>query len=207
MAQPRRMSLALSDPDEEFIQPLPARHQVFCRQPAIGQRRCSAVNRPVNLARVVADQDQVDAGGQCLAGYFADAEVVDRAHVEVVGDLYAVVAPVVALPAWPARLRKASQSVASSAGVSLSRAGCRWVSRSPRPKPGKCFSVPRTPLVARLSRWPAATSATPSGSLPMARAGMSLKISPAWPVDRTQVDHRAEVEIDAETAQRQGERQ
>ena len=51
---------------------------------------------PVNLARVVGNQHQIDAGTEGLGGNPANAEVVYRAHVQIVGDQDTVVVPVAA---------------------------------------------------------------------------------------------------------------
>jgi len=60
------------------------------------QRLCRAENRPVNLARIVADEHQICSRRQRFAGHAANAEVEHGAHVEIVGDEQAVVAPALA---------------------------------------------------------------------------------------------------------------
>ncbi|KXB30984.1 hypothetical protein AT959_09765 [Dechloromonas denitrificans] len=60
---------------------------------AVGERLCRAVNGPVNLARIVGNQHQIDASGQRLGRHPAEADVVDGAHVQIVGNQHAFVIP------------------------------------------------------------------------------------------------------------------
>jgi len=56
-------------------------------------RICRPVNRAIHLSRVVGDEDVIDPCSQGFGGDFADAEAIHSAHVEVVGEDGAVVAP------------------------------------------------------------------------------------------------------------------
>ena len=80
----------------EFFQAPLAGRQPVARDFAALQRLGCAVQGAVILFRVVGDQHQVDAGRQGFAGHPANAVLIDGAHVEVVSDQDAVVAPVAA---------------------------------------------------------------------------------------------------------------
>jgi len=83
-------------PPCEFFQAPLAGQQSFSWNFATQQGLGSAMQGAEILVRVVGNQDQVDAGRQGFAGHPADAALIDGAHVEIVGDQDAVVAPVAA---------------------------------------------------------------------------------------------------------------
>lgn len=80
----------------EAFQALPGGRQRFLPDFAGLERLCCAVEGAEILVRIVGNEDQVDAGGERFAGHPADAVLIDGAHVEIVGDQDAGVAPVAA---------------------------------------------------------------------------------------------------------------
>lgn len=78
----------------EIVQPPGASRQPWAADLPVLQCLCRAVNGPVDLPWIVGDQHQVHAGSECLGGHPADAEVEHGAHVEIIGNQHALVAPV-----------------------------------------------------------------------------------------------------------------